>query len=71
MNDPKNLSKEDLVKAYHISAKLVVEYGADFVPAFERIEQELERSEKLDETVARAEHAVTAKAQRQKNEAGS
>lgn len=58
MSYPKTVSKEDLIKAHQVSAKLVVRYGTDFVPAFERMELELERLEELGEAVARAEREV-------------
>ncbi|WP_298972328.1 hypothetical protein [uncultured Roseobacter sp.] len=58
MQNSKTVSSEDLVRAYHISANLVAAYGPDFVPAFERMEREVERAKKLEKAVARAERVV-------------
>lgn len=58
MSYPKTVSKEDLVNAYQVSAKLVADYGTEYVPAFERMENELKRLRELEDAVMRAERAV-------------
>lgn len=60
MNNSKAISTEDLVRAYHVSAKLVATYGSDFVPAFERMERELQRSKELESAIKRAKREVKA-----------
>ncbi|GIT86982.1 hypothetical protein [Roseobacter sp. OBYS 0001] len=58
MSNLRTISKTDLVKAYQVSAKLVARYGIDFVPAFERMEIELQRLNEIEEAIGRAENAV-------------
>lgn len=60
MNTSPVVNSEDLVKAYQISAKLVAAYGRDFVPAFERMERELDRSKELEGAIERAKREAKA-----------
>lgn len=54
MDNSSNVPREDIVKAYFISSELVATHGPAFLPAFERMQKEVDRLELEDEMMARA-----------------
>lgn len=66
MRNSNTVSTNDLAKAYSVAAQLVAEYGADYVPVFERMEVEMEQSRRLEDAVLRAQRTVDSLARQNK-----
>ena len=61
MDNNSSVSREDTLKSYFIASELVVKYGPAYLPAFERLQKEINRLVLKDEMMARALAVVESK----------
>ncbi|MEL6694314.1 MAG: hypothetical protein AAFQ12_14985 [Pseudomonadota bacterium] len=61
MENNSTIAREDILGAYFAASQLVVQYGPAYLPAFERLQQEINRLDLKDEMMARALAVVEGK----------